>query len=625
MIKQAVIIAALILALRLPFLHQAIQGDDLYYLYGAEHAQIDPLHPNHTSYVFRGELADMRGHSHPPLNSWILAALVAWFGDVKEVPFHLAYTAFSLIAAMAMLSLARRFSSRPLLATVLFCSVPAFVVNGNSLEADVPLLAFWMAAMALFVYAVDRESTLALAGSALAAGLAALDAYQGIFLTPILALYVFRQRPTWLAGWMATLAAPVLLGAWQLWERATSGAMPAAVLAGYMRAYRFAAFAQSVRGAAALVVHLAWMLSPVLWLALIPRGGRWRWIVAVAAAAAAALYDPNPLFWASFGLGVWVLAWCFDGTPGREFPGWWVLLFFAPAMLVFFAGSARYLLPVAAPLAILAANASRRSVAIAGAALQMALALGLAVVNYQHWDMYRSFAETIAEQAHGRRVWVNADWGLRYYLEAAGGLPLTKEPRVQPGDIVVTSELANPLPAGVPLTPLAQIEIRPRLPLRLISLDGRSAYSFGSRGLLPFEISRAPIDRVRAEIALAPELSYLDPQDPKAAAQFIGGISADGWTALAATVLLKVPAGARTLSASVYLIPAVAARHISLSANGRVLAQGALPSGNVVYSISAPAPLGSASLAVTLTVDKTFSVPGDARDLGVKVLGIGFH
>ena len=90
-VKQVLIVAALVLALRLPFLHQAIQGDDLYYLYGAEHAQIDPLHPEHTSYVFRGELVDMRGHSHPPLNSWILGGLLAVFGDVKEVPFHLVY------------------------------------------------------------------------------------------------------------------------------------------------------------------------------------------------------------------------------------------------------------------------------------------------------------------------------------------------------------------------------------------------------------------------------------------------------------------------------------------------------------------------------------------------------
>jgi hypothetical protein len=620
-VKQALIVIALVLALRLPFLHQAIQGDDLYYLYGAEHAQIDPLHPEHTSYIFRGEMADMRGHSHPPLNSWILGGFLAAFGDVKEVPFHLVYTAFSLIAALAMLSLARRFSTEPLLATILFCVVPAFVVNGNSLEADLPFLAFWMAAMARFVDAVDRESMLDLAGSVVASALAALAAYQGIFLTPILALYVFQQRRTWLPGWVAALAAPIALGTWQLWERAASGAMPAAVLAGYMRSYHFAALAQSIRGATALVVHLAWMVSPVILLALVPKSGRWRWIAGAIAAAGAALYDPNPLFWVSFGLGVWVLAWCVD----QGFPGWWVLLFFAPAMLVFFAGSARYLLPVAAPLAILAANASRKRVAIAGVVLQLALASGLAVVNYQHWNTYRHYVELLMEQAHGRRIWVNADWGLRYYLEAAGALPLTKPPQVQPGDIVVTSELSNPLPAGVPLTPFYQIEIRPRLPLRLISLDGRSAYSFGSRGLLPFEISTAAIDRVHADIAIAPELTYLDPQDPKAQAQFISGISADGWTGKDATVLLKVPTGATRLTASVYMLASAAARHISLSANGRILAQGNLPAADVLFSISAVAPKGSSSLAVTLSVDKTFSVPGDARELGVKVTGIGFR
>ncbi len=410
--------------------------------------------------------------------------------------------------------------------------------------------------------------------------------------------------------------------------------MPAAVLAGYMRSYNFTALAQSARGAAALVVHLAWIVSPVILLALVPLGRRWLWIVAAVAAAAAAFYDLNPLFWVSFGLGVWVLAWCANGTTGgttgRGFLGWWILLFFAPAVLVFFAGSARYLLPVAAPLAILAANQSRQSIALAGAALQLALALGLAVVNYQHWNTYRRFAEIVAEQARGRRVWVNADWGLRYYLEAAGGVALTTNPQVQPGDIVVTSDLGNSLPAGTPLTPLTQIEIRPRLPLRLISLNGRSAYSFGSRGLLPFEISTAPIDRVRAEIAIAPELSYLDPHDPKAAAQFISGISADGWTAKEATVLLKVPAKANRLAASFYLQASAPARHATLSANGVVLAQGDLRSTDTIYSISAPfsaaaVPPGTVSMAVTLSVDKTFSVPGDARDLGVILTGIGFR
>jgi hypothetical protein len=626
-LKQVLLVTALVLALRLPFLNQAIQGDDLYYLYGAEHAQIEPLHPNHTQYLFRGEMADMRGHSHPPLNSWILGGLLAVFGEVKEVPFHLAYTLFSWIAALSILGLARRFSDQPLLATVLFCAVPAFVVNGNSLEADLPFLAFWTAAISYFVDAVDRRSARSLAGSMVASGLAALAAYQGIFLTPILAVYLYQKRRSWTPGWIATLAAPTVLAVWQIWERATLGAMPAAVLAGYMRSYHFDALGQTARGATALVVHLAWMVSPLILLVLIPRGSRRLWIVAGIAGVGAASYDADPLFWGSFALGVWVLGWCVEQSIQGSFPGWWLVLFFAPAMVVFFAGSARYLLPVAAPLAILAVNNSRRGIVWVGVGLELVLSLGLATVNYQHWDAYRRFASILAGQAAGRRVWVNADGGERYYLESAGALPLPKNGTVQAGDIVVSSALAGGVPVGMPLAALSEIEIRPRLPLRTISLEGRSAYSFGSRGLLPFEISTAPIDRVKAEIAVAPVLSYLIPEDPKAASQILSGLSTDGWTEQQATVILKVPPDAKTLSASFWVHPTAAARHASLSANGRVIVEQDLPRADATYTISGPAPLGSlgaGSLAVTFAVDKTFSVPGDARALGVDLTGIGF-
>ena len=147
-------------------------------MYGAEHAQIEPLHPDHAKYLFDGDLVEMRGHSHPPLNSWILGALLWALGDVREVPFHLAYSIFSIIAALAMLSLARRFCEQAFLATLLFVAVPAFVVNGNSLESDLPFLALWMLAIAWFVKGVEENSMLALIASALARRLASLDAYQ---------------------------------------------------------------------------------------------------------------------------------------------------------------------------------------------------------------------------------------------------------------------------------------------------------------------------------------------------------------------------------------------------------------------------------------------------------------
>lgn len=624
LLKQVLMVTALVLALRLPFLNQAIQGDDLYYLYGAEHAQIEPLHPNHTHYLFRGELADMRGHSHPPLDSWILGGLLALVGDIKEVPFHLAYALFSWIAAISMLALARRFTAHPLLATALFCVVPAFVVNGNSLESDLPFLAFWMAAVALFLDAVERDRTWALVASMAASALAALAAYQAIFLTPILGAYLFQKRRDWMMGWVAAAAAPLALGAWQIWERVTLGSAPAAVLAGYMQSYHFDALAQTARGATALLVHLAWMVSPLVLVFLVPRGSRRLWAVAGIAAVAAATYDLNPLFWISIGLGAWIVAWCVEQAFESNFPACWLLLFFAPALAVFFAGSARYLLPIAAPLAILIVNKSRPAVVMTGVGLQAALSIGLAAVNYQHWDAYRNLAATVAAEAAGRRVWVNADGGERFYFEADGAVALPKNAVVRPGDIVVSSELAGGVAAGVPLASLSETEIRPALPLRLISLDGKSAYSFGSRALWPLEFSSAPIDRVRAQIAVAPELSYLIPEDPKAASQILSGLSPDGWTEQQATVILKVPPDARTLSASFWLTPTAPARHVTLSADGHVVVEKDLPKAGETYTVSGPAPTGADTLAVTFAVDKTFSEPPDARHLGVDLTGIGF-
>jgi hypothetical protein len=619
-VKQFLIVAALVLALRLPFLRQAMQGDDPYYLYGAEHAQIDPLHPNHTKYLFMGDLVDMRGHPHPPLNSWILGGLLALVGDVREVPFHLAYAVFSLIAAAAMLSLARKFTSRPVLATALFCAVPAFVINGNSLEADLPFLAFWMSAVALFVFAVDHESLGWLAAAVIAAGLAGLSAYQGIFLTPVLAVYLFERRCRWPLAWAAVVAAPAVLGLWQLWERVSNGALPASVLAGYLSSYDLESAKRKTRAVLSLLVNLGWVVPPLIILGAMRRSERWQCAVAIVAAVAAGIRDPNPLFWLSLGCGAWLLCRCFR----RGFLGWWVLVFFACGVAVFFVGSARYLLPVAAPLCILAAEAVPVRWVAVGLGMHFALSLALATVNYQHWDGYRQFAAKVAQQAASRRIWINADWGFRWYLEDQGGLPIAKNQVIQTGEIVVTSELANLRAPGVPLAPLAAAEITSAIPLRLTSLSGRSAYSVGLNGFLPFEISSGPIDRVRAEIAVEPKLSYLDPTAPGAAPQIISGLSPDGWMGGEARLLFKVPPKPPPFEITVYVPQQAPARHLWVFIAGEAAINKALP-GPGVFTFSTPVSGASNNLVVNVAVDQTFSVRGDLRTLGLVVKGIGFR
>ena len=185
------LLLAIVLLIRIAFCTQAIQGDDPYYIFGAQHALIDPAHPSHARYAFQGEIVDMRGHPHPPLNSWVLAALIAIFGDVYEVPFHLVFALFSVIAVWAMWSLASRWSPHPFLTTLAFIAVPAFTINGNSLESDIPFVAWWLAGIALFT-----SKRYALAAGALT--LAAMTAYQAVVAVPILWvwcwLHVRRKR-----------------------------------------------------------------------------------------------------------------------------------------------------------------------------------------------------------------------------------------------------------------------------------------------------------------------------------------------------------------------------------------------------------------------------------------------
>jgi Dolichyl-phosphate-mannose-protein mannosyltransferase len=617
--RELIIVALVVLALRLPFLNQAVQGDDVLYLTEAEHAQIEPLHPNHTMGPFLGRMVDMRGHPHPPLDAWYLALLLAVFKDVREIPFHAAYILFSLIAAFSAFWLARRFSPHPRLATMLFLATPAFVVNGNSFESDVPFVAFWLLAVALYVSAVDRKSAGLLAGSCVAMGLAALSAMQAVFLVPILFLYGRKWRP----AAIASLTAPVVLVAWQLFERLTTGAVPAGVLAGYLRSWGFSALVNNLKSAAALTAHLGWLVFPVLW----PPS-----LFALPAAIGAAFYDVNPLFWASVAIGLGIIIWC--ARNWRDFLAQWVLIFFAGAVVIFFAGSARYLLPMALPVAILATRRWGVRMLSVGLACGLSLSLLLAQVNYQHWSGYRKFARSLQRETDTKRVWVNSEWGLQYYLVSEGGLPLLIGRAAEPGQVVVTSELGYPVPVshpgGVPVA-ISSRSITSPIPLRLIALNARSGYSTIEKGLRPFDFSRAPIDQVRAEILVErkPSLADLPMNAPEAEQQIVSGVFALEnnewrWTSKNAIVLLKSSASAAPLAATFYIPENAPARELTLEVNGKMVASQRYAAPGKYTLTSAPLTPAGDTVQVALSVDKTFSPQGDARELGLVLMRIGF-
>jgi len=641
---RVLIVVLVVLALRLPFLNQAVQGDDYYFLAGAMHAQIDPLHPTHGRYVFLGGEVDMRGHPHPPLNMWFLGALLAVVGDIHEVPFHTAYILFSLIAALAMLALAERFTRSPLLATLLFLAVPAFFVNGSSFESDLPFLAMWMATAALYVRAVDKSSVSTLAAAAVTFGLAALSAYQAVVLVPILGLYLWLHRRTWIPGWTVLGAPFVVLGGWQLFELLTGGALPAGVLAGYFEGYGFQALDSKLASATALIVHTGWLVFPALaWLAFGRIRVWWWFAIGIASAIGAVVADPNPLFWISFATGLLVLVACVSGLLRRPdgdelFLFAWLLVFFAAAVALFFAGSARYLLPIAAPVAMLVADRlhSHPRWLAAGLAFQFAISLGLAVMNYQHWDGYRRFVAGLSDQIAARRAWINGEWGLRFYGEAAGALPLRESQPVRPDEMVLTSPIAYPVTfttGGGALTPLAQTAITSLVPLRIIGEGVQSAFSTVTLGFRPFDIGFGPIDTPRAEIVVerAPTLEWLEMGSEEAGSQIVSGIyQLEGgewrWMSQQAVMLLAAPSEPRPVAAEIYIPDQSPARQVRLTLDGTVVAEQRYDApGSYTLESDGPVETRGSSASLEIWVDASFSPPGDRRELGIIVAGAGFR
>ena len=594
--NQFLLAAIFILLVRISYLDHPIQGDDYYYLAGAMHGQIDPAHPHQARYIFQGREVWMLGHPHPPLNSWVLAGILAIAGDIRAETFHAVYVGWSLLAAIGTLGLAWRYSPHPALAALLVLVSPAFLVAGNSLESDLPFLACWTAGIAAFTAGRLRLAVPLLA----AAGLAA---YQSVVVIPILWVWLWFEDRRWAAGWIASLAPAASLIAWQWWEKWSTGVFPLAVTSSYFREYGLQRGEAKLLNAQALLGHSIFVLGPVLvvsWILLRRRGERWQ------------------------RSDTWLTA--------------WIAIFFAAALALFFAGSARYLLPLVPAAAILATRrlAAYPRLLLFGIVLQLALGFALARANFEHWRGYRQFVERLKPEIKTRRVWINGEWGLRFYAESEGALPLEQGQAVMPGDIVVTSKLSYPISfttGGGTLAPLSELVIRPEVPLRLIGLGSRSAWSVVSpHARWPFEISDAPVDVVKAEVVIErqPTLSYLPMSAPEADSQIVSGLyqleqGRYRWMSGQATILLKSPAQPMALQAVVYLPDLAPARQVSLELDGREVARQTYQ-GAGLYTLTAPAqeaPPGRTP--VTIKVDKTFVAPGDTRRLGIILQEIGFR
>jgi len=87
--------------------------------------------------------------------------------------------------------------------------------------------------------------------------------------------------------------------------------------------------------------------------------------------------------------------------------------------------------------------------------------------------------------------------------------------------------------------------------------------------------------------------------------------------------MIKRPSEATQLEAKIYIPPQSPARTVRLYMDGKFLTEQTYPEPGR-YTLTAVAP-SSDIATVVLEVDKTFSVPGDQRQLGILLLSIGFR
>jgi 4-amino-4-deoxy-L-arabinose transferase-like glycosyltransferase len=526
----------------LPFLRQPFHMDDNFYMDMARNAQTSPMYPNDTPYAFQGQSApDVASHSHPPLQTYFLALIQSSFGEGpgKEWIYHLFAMAYPILAVVAFYFLCARLLERPLWpALVLACS-PLFMVMQHTLMTDIPTLAFWLAAIASFLWAADSKRRSFYAASAVFQFAAMFTSYQSFALTPLLAFYQIRRRGG-AFGWISLILAPAAMAAWFAVNYAHYHRMLLGGTLGYVQSRHFGAPGVLATKLIAVLEYQGWLiLFPFFFLYLYARGikGRLLALAALAATYLAQLRIPEYrlmerlIFIIGLTVGFFIvlrMAAYFSASLGRkdsplgftpiegQFVGLWYYGVMAYCVAILTEGSARYILNLVPPvlicffrqLEVMEASEYRRrpnpmlgSAMLASGSLVLSLFWGLALshADQEFARIYPRIANEFCRIAGGMKSFFGGEWGFRYYLSRAGvrQLPID-ESLVNGGSFIVLPRLALPYPIPADLQsmtmPLHTFSYDVGTPLRILDREAHAGFYSTGWGLIPFSFSRRALE-----------------------------------------------------------------------------------------------------------------------------------
>ncbi|MHB1360971.1 MAG: glycosyltransferase family 39 protein [Thermoleophilia bacterium] len=520
-----------VLLITLPFINQPFHMDDGTFLDFAKVNLVHPFQQHIPDYHLMGVDITAFRDTHPALDWLYITALMKLTGSDSERVLHLGYIIFPLTAAVSMFFLSRRFISNALLATLLLLATPALMTASHTLMGDMPLLALWLAATAIYIYGVDRDDMRLLPLAGVATTLAIFAGYQGLALLALLPAYAWlNHRLSWRTA-LPLLLPAAAFGLYTIYNYIDYGGPPRFTHAGGLSLQegdlfgRFQGALLQVGGASVFPLALAgifclrrrryFLLVAVG--AIVSAWGAYHYRYDAYTAAAAVLFV---IFMTAVVMALLSIATDGIGQLRRivkrldfdadfVFLALWLISMLAAVIVLLPHSTAKYNLPFLAPLILLIFREAEARIPsrtplmlIMSLAVLFTLASGVVVsaADYQLAETYRDYALGFNRSYQtGGTVWFVGEWGFRHYMESQGYRYLTTDSTAPaPGDLIVKPRLSDwPLAGQVTsrMKLIGTTAVEGTLPVRVMSFEAGAGLYGNFWGPLPYSISDAPIER----------------------------------------------------------------------------------------------------------------------------------
>ena len=201
--------------------------------------------------------------------------------------------------------------------------------------------------------------------------------------------------------------------------------------------------------------------------------------------------------------------------------GGWLLVGAAGVMFFHNFASARYLLPLALPTAILVARtaeefSSGKRIAQATAAIQFAIGAALCVADARFVAAQAEVAEVVLAEAAAAGAapgLFEGEWSFRWRMEQAGWRHRRPGEAIPPGGwLAISAESAGARGDRAGLLPRRAVDSADRFPLRVVDPGAGIGLYAETLGPFPFGLGRGPL--AEASIFVAPAVEPAAPAAP---------------------------------------------------------------------------------------------------------------